>query len=87
MSPFEVVEQECMARERQLLSRIAELEKQVKSEKGSADMYANAWQRELCAYDGRIYNKRHHIDAMVVTTRKFIEDYRAAKARVKELEG
>jgi hypothetical protein len=49
-------------------------------------MYANAWQREIAAYDGAIRRKGHHIDAMVLTTRDLVEKLRKAEARVRELE-
>ena len=61
-----------------LEAKIADLEQKATRARLDADMYANAWQRELCAFDGKIYNKRHHIDAMVVTTQKFIEKWKQA---------
>lgn len=61
-----------------LEAKIAELEQKATRARLDADMYANAWQRELCAFDGKIYNKRHHIDAMVVTTQRFVEAWKQA---------
>lgn len=68
----------------QQAERIAELEQKAKTARANADMYANAWQRELCAFDGKIYNKLHHIDAMVVTTKRFIEEWKRDRAKVSE---
>ncbi len=65
---------------------VAKLEQDVKQANADADMYARAWQRELAQYDGTIRNKRHHIDAMVCTTRDLIAKLKAAEARIRELE-
>ncbi|MGG7604662.1 hypothetical protein [Massilia sp. BKSP1R2A-1] len=65
---------------------VAKLEQDVKQANADADMYARAWERELAQYDGKIRNKRHHIDAMVCTTRDLIAKLKAAEARICEME-
>jgi hypothetical protein len=45
-----------------------------------ANMYANAWQRELRPFG--IVPKRHHIDALVVTMRVLIEQHQIMKERL-----
>lgn len=62
------------------------LVKQLADANRSAAMYANAWQRKLAAYDGTIRNKRHHIDAMVVTTRDLVGKLKQTEARLAELD-
>lgn len=56
--------------------------KAAKNANADADMYANAWQRELCAFDGKIYSKRHHIDAMVATTQRFIAQWKSERVEL-----
>lgn len=53
--------------------RIAELEKERDHLKLELNMYTKAWIREL---GGRLINKSHQIDALVLTTRKLKEDTR-----------
>lgn len=59
------------ARLEQALADVARLEAECKRATDSWHMYADAWQREL---KGPWVNKRHHIDALVVTTRRLHED-------------
>ncbi len=49
----------------ELTAQVRKLEAALKAANADCDMYANAWQREL----GDLYGKRHHIDALVITTR------------------
>lgn len=46
---------------------------------GTANMYANAWKREL---NGFIWNKRHLVDALVLGTRDVTSKVRQAEAFV-----
>lgn len=57
---------------------IIALQKQVKQHDADAEMYARAWERELRQFDGKIINKRHHIDALVLTTQDLVEKARRA---------
>lgn len=83
-TPFEQVENEAMRDMDLLRANIKKLEQDVNNANHSADMYANAWQRELLQYDGKIRNKHHHIDAMVLSTRALIEMLKKADATVAE---
>lgn len=80
MSAFEMVERAVQAEIDHLKYEISRLAKLAAAYNTDADMYANAWQRELAGYNGLIRNKRHHIDALVVTTREFIDKLKRSEA-------
>lgn len=80
MSVFEMVEKVVMAEMAQLRYEISRLTVLAANNDADADMYAKAWQRELQEYNGLIRNKRHHIDALVVTTRDFVQKLKAAES-------
>lgn len=61
--------------------QVRELEHSLRAANATAEMYAHAWQREL----GPPYRGRHHIDAMVLTTRDRMEEIAALKKEVKRL--
>ena len=84
MSAFELVERAVMAEVAHLKYEISRLTTLAANNNADADMYANAWCRELQGYNGLIRNKRHHIDAMVLTTREFVEKLKAAEATMQK---
>lgn len=86
LSAWDIVEREVKIEQQTARATIEKLEKAARAANADADMYAHAWQRELAAYDGTIRNKRHHIDAMVLTTRDLVAKLKAAEARIRELE-
>lgn len=86
LSAWDIVERAVKAEQREARATVEKLEKAARNANADADMYARAWQRELAAFDGTIRNKRHHIDAMVLTTRDLVARLRKAEARVRELE-
>lgn len=75
-----MVERVVQAEVAQLKFEISRLTTLAANNNADAEMYARAWQRELAAYDGMIRNKRHHIDAMVLTTREFIDKLKRSEA-------
>lgn len=50
------------------------------------NQYAVAWRRELLAYDGKMRNKTHLIDALVVSTRDLVDRLKTAEAKLREME-
>lgn len=84
MDAFDIVEKEVSKEISELKKEIARLTQVAKNANADSDMYANAWQRELSSYNGLILNKRHHIDAMVLTTRDFVEKLKKAESTMQE---
>lgn len=80
MNAWDIVEKAVKAEQREHRTQIDRLEKQVRQANADADMYANAWQRELASAGIGFRNKRHHIDAMVLTTRELVERLKKAEA-------
>lgn len=80
MSAFEIVEREVKREIEHLQAALRKAQKLAADNNADAEMYARAWQRELVAYDGTIRNKRHHIDAMVLTTRGLVDKLKHAEA-------
>lgn len=69
-------------RVQELLAASNDLQQQARAARADAtawrreyEMYSNAWLREL---DGRLFNKRHRIDALVKTTRHMVQRARHA---------
>lgn len=56
---------------------VLDLEKDRDDWKRQADLYASSWLRNL---GGRIFPKRHHIDALAVTTKHIVAGYERALA-------
>lgn len=67
-----------------LEAEVARLTKLANQNDADANMYAQAWQRELAGF---LRTKRHHIDMLVVSTQDLVKRCRQAEKRLKDLAG
>lgn len=63
-------------------AQLSDAKRSTEDWKSEANQYANAWQREL---GGKLINKHHLIDALVLTTRELVKEKRAAERGCEDL--